>query len=371
MKIVHIITRSDAIGGAYVHVRDLSEALLKDGHEVTVLVGGQGSFTSEFESRGIPFETVRHLVRPVRPATDRKGVVEIRRALRRLKPDIVATHSSKAGLIGRYAAFREGIPATFTAHGWAFAEGIPERSRRLYARVERWAARWCQRIITVSEADRLLALHFGVGRPDQLVAVHNGMPIVVGQQMAKPETQPPTLLMVARFEAQKDQKTLLRALAQLKDLEWKCDLIGDGPNRESCEALSASLGLSDRVAFLGTRSDVPQRLEAAQAFVLISLWEGFPLSTLEAMRAGLPTVVSDVGGSAEAVADGVTGWSVPRGDIPAVTEALRKIIVDPESRARMGTAARRRFDDDFSFERMYAKTVAVYEAAIAAKRDKS
>lgn len=364
MRAVEIITRSDAIGGAYVHVRDLSQALVRDGHEVTVLVGGGGSYTSEFESRGIPFRPIPSLIRSIRPWIDARGYSEIKAALRELKPDIVATHSSKAGLLGRMAAHKLGIPATFTAHGWAFAEGVPERSRKMYAAIERFAARYCQRIINVSEADRRLALQFGIADDTKLVAVHNGMPDNAPELRANPLAEPPTIIMVARFEAQKDQPTLIRALATLKDLPWRVELIGGGPLQPGSESLAAELGIADRIDFLGARSDVPERLAASQIFVLISHWEGFPLSTIEAMRAGLPVVVSDVGGVAEAVVEGETGHVVPRQDVTAVASALRSLLSDPGKRAAMGSAGRTLYEREFTFETMYQRTLEVYRQAM-------
>lgn len=363
MKVVQIITRSDSIGGAYVHVRDVSEALVKAGHEVTVLVGS-GSHVTEFDSRGIPYRSIPSLVREISPVTDLKALGEIKRALRDIRPDVVATHSSKAGLVGRMAAKSLGIPSTFTAHGWAFAEGVPDRSRKLYASIERFAAKRCSLIFTVSEADRQLALRNHVGTEAQLVTIHNGMPDIEPGLRANPGTSPPKIVMVARFEEQKDQPTLLRALAKLRDLEWSLELIGDGPKRQTCEELAKELHIAERVEFCGARPDVPARLAGAQIFALVSNWEGFPLSTLEAMRAGLPVVVSDVGGSAEAIVPGKTGMTVPRGDADAVAGALRELIADPSKRIAMGAEARRHYEDRFSFNAMFEKIVGAYRSLV-------
>lgn len=363
MKVVQIITRSDAIGGAYVHVRDLSEALINAGHEVTVLVGS-GSHVLEFESRGIPFRQIPSLVRQISPLNDLKALSSIKQVLRELKPDVVATHSSKAGLLGRIAARSVGVPSTFTAHGWAFADGVPETSRKLYVAIERFAAKRCNLIFTVSEADRRLALRYQVGSETKLVAIHNGMPDITPDLRANPDGAPPRVIMVARFEEQKDQLTLLRALAGLRELEWTLELIGDGPLRSTAEELAAELGINDRVEFAGARTDVPARLGSAQIFALISKWEGFPLSTLEAMRAGLPVVVSDVGGSAEAVLPGKTGYAVPRGDIQQVADSLRNLIQDAATRKEMGDEARRHYEANFSFQIMFKRILAAYETLV-------
>ncbi|MBO2521424.1 MAG: hypothetical protein CW345_06435 [Firmicutes bacterium] len=137
------------------------------------------------------------MVRPIRPRDDFRAALHIRRELRKLRPDLVSTHSSKAGLLGRIAARSLGLPAIFTAHGWAFTEGVPDRQRRLYVHVERIAARLCDRIITVSNYDKKLALQHRIAPVSKVVCIHNGMPDIPSQGMARPEIDPPRIVMVA------------------------------------------------------------------------------------------------------------------------------------------------------------------------------
>lgn len=360
MKIVQIITRSDATGGAHVHVRDLSLALLREGHQVTVLVGREGPFTEELRDMGIPYRTLRYLVRPIRPVTDFRGVLEMRRILAELEPDLVCVHSSKAGWLGRLAARTLGIPSVFTAHGWAFTEGVPGLRRMIYVLAERLAAPLGQRIITVSEFDCELALRCRVAPPKKLVTVHNGVPGIAPSLRANPASQPPRLIMVARFEKQKDHITLLRALTKLRETDWHLELVGDGPLMGSVRDEARRLGIQGRVRFWGTRQDVAEILSQGQIFILVSNYEGFPLTILEAMRAGLPVVASDVGGVKEAVVDGETGFLIPRGDEDALRDTLLRLLLDTDLRAKMGTAGRLRYQEHFTFERMLEKTVKVY-----------
>lgn len=364
MRVAYVITRSDAVGGAHVHVRDLAHQLLRVGHQVHVLVGGEGPFTDELRTLGIPFRSLQHLVRPIRPLDDTRGVMELRRLLSEVKPDLVSTHSSKAGWLGRLAARSLHIPVIFTAHGWAFTDGVPQFERRFYALAERLAAPLARRIIAVSEYDRRLAIQYRVAPPHQVVTIHNGMPDVPPELLARPGLHPPHLIMVARFEPQKDHVTLIKALAGLKDIPWTIEFVGNGPVRKQVEKLCASLGLADRVKFLGARHDVANRLAGAQLFVLVSRWEGLPRSILEAMRAALPVVASDVGGVREAVADGQSGFLVPRGDVEALRNRLSILIERPELRVRMGLAGRRRYEEHFTFERMFRKTMEVYADVI-------
>jgi len=364
MKIAYVITRSDAIGGAQVHVRDLSLALINMGHRATVLVGGDGPFTEELAARGIPYRSLVHLARPIRPLTELKGSLEIRRALAELRPDLVSTHSSKAGWLGRLAARGLGIPVIFTAHGWAFAEGVPEGQRRFYALAERLAAPLADRIITVSECDCALALRYGVASPQKLVVIHNGMPDLGPACFARSESDPPRMVTVGRFEPQKDHPTLLRALVGLRNVSWELELVGDGPLLEPTKDFAARLGLAQRVRFLGARKNVAERLSKAQVFVLASHWEGFPRTILEAMRARLPVVASDVGGAREAVLEGETGFLVPRGAVEIMRERLQRLICDPDLAFRLGQAGRKRFEENFTLEKMVEKTLKVYRQTL-------
>jgi glycosyltransferase involved in cell wall biosynthesis len=363
MKIVHIITRSDSIGGAQIHVRDLSQALQKQGHEVIVLVGGDGPFLQELHRAGIPYRPLQHLVRPISPKRDLAAIREIARQLRDLRPDVVAAHSSKAGWIGRFVGRVLKIPTVFTAHGWAFTEGGSERKRWFYTIAERVAALFSTRIIAVSEYDYRLARSRGVADSRKLCLVHNGVPETEPAELAAPERTPPRIVMVARFEEPKDQLRLLTALAQIGTRDWTLDLIGDGPLRSSAEQRTRELGLQERVNFLGNCSDVAQRLPAYQVFVLLSKYEGFPLSILEAMRAGLPVIASRVGGIQEAVQDGVHGYLISGLDDAELVDRLNVLLQDPQLRVRMGSLARERYTKQFTIEKMVQKTLHVYTEA--------
>lgn len=367
MKIVQVITRSDSVGGAHIHLRELCARLIDDGHEVVVLVGGRGPFVDELVSHGIPYISLSYLVRPIRPWTDVRAFLELRQRLNALHPDVVATHSSKAGLLGRMAAKGLGLPVVFTAHGWAFTEGVPRKERLLYIGAERFAARFADRIITVSDFDRYLALKFGVAPASKLVTIHNGLPDIEENLLAKPERTPPHIVMVARFEHPKEHQTLLKALVKNKDIPWTLELVGDGPLRPEVERLTASLSLINRVQFSGTRNDVTARLANAQILALVSRWEGFPLTIVEGMRAGLPVIASDVGGVSEAVEDGKNGLLVPRGDVDTLASQLRKLLIDPQLRERMGRVGRQRYQAHFTFQQMYKKTVQVYREALAVR----
>jgi glycosyltransferase involved in cell wall biosynthesis len=365
VRIAYIVTRSDPIGGAQVHVRDLTRAMRDHGHEAVVIAGGTGPFTTALQAQGVPTVILRHLVAPIAPLKDARALHEIRAALRKLRPDLLSTHSSKAGILGRVVARSLGVPVVFTAHGWAFTPGIPTLQAALYRRIERIAAPLANRIITVSNFDRELALAVGIGSDRQVITVHNGMPDVNSDLRADPGRHPVRLVMVARFEPQKDHPTLLKALAGLRELQWELDLIGDGPLLPEMQRLCGELAISQQVRFWGQRMDVDARLADAQICLLISNWEGFPRSILEAMRAGLPVIASKVGGSSESVVDGETGFLAARGDVELLRTRLERLLTDAELRRRLGAAGRERYEQHFTLGHTVAKTLAVYQQILA------
>lgn len=365
LHIAYLITRTDEIGGAQMHVFELARCLLARGVRVTVLGGGEGTFAEMLRRAGIPYQNIPQLVRPIRPGTDWRCFWKLRAVLKQLRPDLVTVHSSKAGWLGRLAARSLKLPVIFTVHGWAFTEGVPPVRRALYALAERMAAPFADRIITVSEYDRQLALRHHIASAARLVTVHNGIPDIAPSQRARPgEGERVRLVMVARFSPPKDQALLIRALAGLPTLPWELELIGDGPLRVANERLVHQLQLNDRIRFLGERRDVAERLSKAHIFVLVSNYEGLPLSILEGMRAGLPVVASDVGGVHEAVSHEETGLLFPRGDVEALRSVLRRLIEQPELRARLGCAGRRRYEQAFTLDHMVTRTWAVYETVL-------
>jgi glycosyltransferase involved in cell wall biosynthesis len=363
LRIAYIITRADEIGGAQVHVRDLASAMHAAGHEATVLAGMAGVLFDQLARRGVPFRRVPDLVRSIVPHRDFAAWRQLKALLKELRPDLVSTHSSKAGWLGRLAARALRIPVIFTAHGWAFTEGVPRPQRSVYALAERVMSPLADRIVTVSEYDRVLALQNRIAPPSKITRIHNGVHGCMGR--LRPSAAAVRVVMIGRFSAQKDHASLLHALARLVQLDWTLDLVGDGPLQAQAIALAGSLGVTQRVRFLGACDDVCAVLKQADICALVSNWEGFPRSILEAMSVGLPLVASDVGGVSEAVREGETGFLVPRKDLRLLTNRLELLITRADLRHALGTVGRRRFNEEFQFELMFRRTVALYQQILA------
>lgn len=369
MNITYIVTRAHPIGGVQIHVRDLAVSLQAQGHHCTVVTGGTGLFVDMLRAERVPTIVLRHLIVPIHPVRDALALGEIRSVLKQLRPDLVAAHSSKAGILSRIAGRTLGIPVILTAHGWNFTPGIAALPAAMYRQIERLAGPLSSKIITVSEYDRQLALSAGVVGEDKLVTVYNGMADVAPQLRARPGASPVRMVMVARFGAQKDHPTLLRALAGLLDLPWEMDLIGDGELLGQTKALAGELGVAHRVHFLGQRRDVDDLLARAQVSVLATNWEGFPLSILEAMRAGLPVVATEVAGIGESVQDGETGYLVPRGDVEVLRDRIRRLLTDAALRTTMGANGRTRFEQHFTLPLFVQNTLAVYQDVAGDRAD--
>jgi len=360
MRIVYIVTRADAVGGASIHVRDLAIAMRRRGHEVLVLVGGTGPVTQQLDAAGVPFQSLRYLQRTIHPWRDSRALSEITSALRSRQPDLVSAHTAKAGLVGRYACRRLGIPAIYTPHGWAIGQRISRFAAPLFIVAERLAARWSAAIVCVCEQEKRLAIEKRIAAPERLRVIYNGMPDIDPQWHSHPDQHPPRICTVARFEAPKDHTTLLRSLANLQRLDWHLDLVGDGPLQRETEALASRLGLLPRITFHGYLPDPAPVLAQAQIFVLSTRSEAFPRSILEAMRAGLPVVASDVGGVSESVAHEYTGLLVPPNNPQALTGALSRLLGNAALRQLFGTQGRLTYARRFQWETMEARSLDLY-----------
>ncbi|NLK29333.1 MAG: glycosyltransferase family 4 protein [Clostridiales bacterium] len=364
-RILYIITQG-ILGGAQTHIRHLCENLKED-FDIHVAVGVYGPLVDNLSNEGIEVHVVPSLVRPISFWKDVSAVRELVDLIHSLQPDLISTHSSKAGILGRLSAKICGVPVIFTAHGWAFTEGVPPTKRKIYIFAERLAAKWAKRIICVSDYDRRLALHYGVTSSDKIITIHNGMPLlknIVAENLYKKNNQV-EFLMVARFTQPKDHELLLRTISRLNSTNgYIFTFVGDGELLDKAKKLSVELGIENKVCFLGAREDVPELLNRVDAFVLTSKWEGLPRSIIEAMRAGLPVIASDVGGVSELVEEGITGYLVPRDDADTLKDRLETLIDNSQLRLQMGMAGYQRFIDKFTFERMLKETVEVYEEAL-------
>jgi glycosyltransferase involved in cell wall biosynthesis len=366
LTIVQLITRSDVLGGAQAHVRDLAVRLQSEGHKVTVLVGGRGPLVADLEARGIDYVSVPFLTQEISPRRDIAAFAQVYDVLRRIRPDLICAHTAKAGLIGRLAGWLLNTPVVFTAHGWSInPDRLGKRKAQLFTVLERIAGPLSAKIINVCNYEQELAVRHRIAPVRKMCVIHNGIHDIQREHRASPGISPPRIIMVARMERPKDHTTLIAALAPLAHYEWKLDLVGEGPLEKEIRQSIHDFHLTGRVSFWGSADwRVEERLASAQIAALISHSEGFPLSVLEAMRAGLPVVASNVAGVREAVEDGVTGFLVPSRAVAMLSERLKELITDPDLRISLGKAGRANYLSAFTFDLMYRNTLNLYNSAI-------
>jgi glycosyltransferase involved in cell wall biosynthesis len=333
--------------------------------ELHLATGEEGFLTQACRENGIAVHVIRHLEREIRPLNDMKAVHELRRLMRRIEPDLVHAHTFKAGFLGRFVANQLNIPAIYTSHMWPFGNAVPLTWRLVAPVCERLAAHWCDRIISVSALAAENAARFGIGRRSQVVPILNGI-FDHPKRARLDHDKPLTCTMVARFTHFKDHELLLRAFVRLPG-EVSLRLAGDGETFTAAQKLADDLGIRDRVEFAGSRGDIPEILAQTDVFVLASRTETLPISILEAMRAGLPVIASDVGGVSEEVIDGETGILVTQGSVDEMTAALTKLLADKAMRMAMGQAGRRRFERFFQASEMIERTRAVYTEVLISR----
>ncbi|MGE7625060.1 glycosyltransferase family 4 protein [Viridibacillus sp. NPDC096237] len=368
MKIVQIITRLDTAGGAQSHVLALTKQLVLDGHDVTIFTSKGNLIHQALNEENISIIQLQYLKWAIHIVDDIRAFLEIRENLRRINPDIVALHSSKAGAVGRLAAFSLNIPTVFTAHGWAFTEGVKPLKGWVYQQIEKVLALKTTKIITVSNYDYSLATEKKVVKKNNMTTIHNGIHSSNSRQNLS-QNRVPKIIMVARFEQPKRQDLLIEVLSTMTEKEWQLVFIGDGSQMEAAKALSLQHHIADRVKFLGSRDDIEEQLQQADLFVLLSDFEGLPISILEAMRAQLPIIASNVGGVPELIIDDETGYVVNH-DLESIKGCLNQLLENHSLRLRLGYLAHRYFEENFSFHSMYDKTVSQYLQAHNEKKEK-
>lgn len=355
-RLMYIITRAEH-GGAQSHVLDLIYGFRNE-FDISVGVGEEGFLTEACRAESIPVHLIPHLEREIRPWSDVRAFFETLQLIRREQPDLIHAHTWKAGFVGRMAARLCGVPSIYTVHMWHFGPELPSTWRIFGPRLERAASRWSERTITVSHSGSEMGRRYRITEPSRMVAIHNG--IKDSPERVRPgENRVPVIVMVARFSSFKDHETIVRAFAHVKT-PARLQLVGDGPTRSATQRLVAELGIGDRVEFPGDRNDIARLLCRADVFVLASKVDNLPISILEAMRAGLPVIASDVGGISEQVAHGKTGLLVPPFSVVPMTQALEELLGDKAKRAQFGRYGRARYEMRFSLDHMIERTRAVY-----------
>jgi glycosyltransferase involved in cell wall biosynthesis len=353
VKVLHFVTRLD-LGGAQEACLDLCAALIRRGDDVHLLTAGRGELLPDARRMpGLHLHVWPDWHHAVAPLADARCLLRLTHLLRTEAFDVVHTHSSKAGLVGRLAARLAGARATVVhhVHGWSFNPLQGEAGRRATVWLERLAARPGFLLLACSQATSAEGRRHRIGRDEDRRVVHYGIerstllrrrPRAAIRRRMGLAPRDLLVLQLGNLKPQKDPQTFARAavLAGRALPRARFWIAGDGPLRQETEALAASGGLGERFRVLGWRRDVPALLAAADVMVLTSRFEGLPLAVLRAMAAGLPVVATAVNGTPEAVRHGETGFLVAPEDPEGTAAAIVRLGRDPSLRRRLGRAAR-------------------------------
>jgi glycosyltransferase involved in cell wall biosynthesis len=361
MRVVLVITKGE-LGGAQTHVIELCRAL-RDRCEFLVLIGGsrESPLRDALASLNIRAESIESLSNDLSPRAVLASIRQVAGFARSWGADVMHVHSAVAAVVGRIAGRLAQVPVVYTVHGFAFKPQFPFMRRIIAFTGERLLASFSKHVICVSPAERELTLQLGVPA-SRISVIVNG--IADNPLLADPSREPPTLVMVARMAFQKRHDLLLAALQALRARGIdppRTLLAGDGPLGNPLREAAKASDLSC-VDFCGDISNVATRLSQCQVFVLLSRYEGHPISVIEAMRAGLPILASDLPAMRALITDGVEGLLTS--DEPAeIADALERLLGDPDLRSRMGAAARRRYETEFSASTMAEQVETIYSEA--------
>jgi glycosyltransferase involved in cell wall biosynthesis len=368
MKILSIITGL-AYGGAETQVVRLAIRLKSQGWEVSVVsLMPPKAYVEDLEAAGIPVFSLG--IR--RKLPDPRPVLRLARIIRKWQPDVVHSHMVHANFLARIVRLLAPFPVLVcTAHNI-------DEGGRLREVLYRLTDLFCDLTTQVSQAGLERYVHVGAVPRHKIRYIPNG----VDTERFKPNLEDRlkvrkelgvdgfVWLAVGRFDPQKDYPNMLQAFARVVRERSDTTLLiaGDGPLRKAMESMALDLGISGYVRFLGIRRDVSQLMNAADAYVMSSSWEGMPMVLLEASATGLPIVATDVGGNREVVLDGITGFLVPPRNPEALAEAMLRMMDLPEEKRReMGKAARQHIEKNFSLDRIVDMWEALYKELLEQK----
>lgn len=375
IKVLYIITKLE-LGGAQKNVLDILSRLDEKEFEAHLIAAG-GPLSADARMACSRTRIVWYLRRAPDPFFDLVAFFCLARYMRRHKIQIVHTHSSKAGILGRWAAAWAGVPVIIhTVHGWGFHDYVKSFFNDLYVFLERKTARLTHALIAVTQYDIRKGLEHGIGEPGQYVlircgtdapALKNADVYQIKRRQLGLSADDPVVVMIACFKPQKNPVDFVFLAARIVKTcpRAKFLLIGDGVLRPRLEREIQKRGLEDNVFLLGWRRDVEDILPMADVVAQTSLWEGLPLAILEAMRFARPVVAYDVCGLNEVVSDGVSGFLVPAKDVGALSEKVISLLSDQGLCRRMGRFGQHIISEEsFSLEGMMERLEGLYRQKV-------
>jgi lipopolysaccharide/colanic/teichoic acid biosynthesis glycosyltransferase/glycosyltransferase involved in cell wall biosynthesis len=385
VKVLRVIARLN-VGGPAIHVINLTHGLDAMRFDSTLVTGtenpGEGSMLDLALERGVKLVVIPEIVgQATLKPRDLKALIALYRLMRQERPQIVHTHASKPGMLGRVAARLAGVPVVVhTFHGHILHGYYGSLMSWLLRRMERMLARLSDRIIAVSEQVKHDLVRYGVAQPEKIRVIPLGLELdpfldsdvhrgaLRGE--LKIASDVPLVGIVGRIFPIKNHRLFLEAAAQVagKLPATRFVVVGDGTLRSEIEALARQLGLEQRVTFTGWRRDLPRVYADLDVLVVSSDNEGTPVSAIEAMASGCPVVATRVGGLPDLVEDGKVGYLVAPRDADAMADSIVGLLSDRERARQMGRSARESVRDRYRAERLCRDIEALYADLLASKK---
>jgi len=380
IPVVHVITKLE-FGGAQQNTLYTVASLDRERFEPILVTGPEGYLMDEARSLGLDLRIVPSMERSIRPGPDAAAYRELGKLLEpyRGRPAIVHTHSSKAGILGRWAARRGGIPVIIhSIHGFGFTPAQSPPKRFFLKTAERFTSSVTDHFIAVSEANRIDGVNYGLFRPESCTVIRSGFDLDLFRHAKKMTSDlhddpgipqgVPLVLMVACLKPQKAPLDFVNVAAEVhrKIPEARFLIAGDGELMNVLVNEIKRIGLADICLLLGWREDIPRLMKSSRVVVLTSRWEGLPKVIPQAKAAGRPVVATAVDGSVEAIRDGVDGYLCMPGDVDSMADRVIRLLKDPELADRMGREGNR-VVDEFDQDTMVRKQEELYERLLKEK----
>lgn len=361
-RIFHLITRLIDGGAVNALVPIATEV---EGFDVTVGYGAEVDYhhVETLHAAGVDTKQFS-LIRHYNPVTAVGAVFSVARYLKRQDFDIVHTHSTEAGIIGRVAARIAGVPhVVHTIHGVPFAEDRHDFLNWFVERCEQAVAPWTDEMVSIADVITEEYLERGIGQAEQYRTIPYGIDLDAFKSANPISDLPgrePRMLMVSRLAEGKGFDVLLDAVEQLSETDFTLLIAGDGPLETYLESQITKRGLEETVYLLGYRDDIPSVMAGSDMLVLPSFREGTPLVIIEAMASGLPVVATNVAGIPEQVSDAKSGYLVEPGNAKSLANRIERLLNEPERRERFSAAGREK-SERFERERMVDSYQQLYE----------
>jgi glycosyltransferase involved in cell wall biosynthesis len=378
-NLLYVITKLE-LGGAQKQLLSLARHLDKNKFNVFIFTARRGPLIQQ--AAAIPHVTLKTssvLERTINPLRDILALFEIYAFIRKNSIDLVHTHSSKAGILGRLAGRLAGTKMILhTVHGWSFHDCQHPLTRRLFIWLERLAAKISHKIIVVSEHDKVKGVINGIGKENQYALIRYGINYAdfsrrngaIRKEFAIQNDD----LVVTNVSCFKPQKACLDfvRLAFLVNRIFpaaKFILAGDGRMRGKIEKAINRFRLRDKFILTGWRQDIPEILSATDVFILTSLWEGLPIAALEALASSRPVIATDTGGIREVIKEGDNGFLISVKDMRAMKDKLMLLLQDKTLREAMGEKGLSHLGSDFTQEKMVNRSQELYEGLISCREN--